>query len=359
MVVDAAGFDTAGQHVIASILELPILEEFIAEFSGELAKSAWSMISSKVIRERISKLVEIASAHSETDGFTFRQLWQCVADLVVSAADDQPWFIQLLSGISEVSNRIVQVFDVASLSLPHIGNRLWYADMQRLEPLFIEEARPVLGRLMAVMAREQDPQRRLDIFRALRILALFGLKKSPIDEMLRAGTELWNQVALCHHRGLLQAINQYFAYGLIDLGDDMELWIQHDTERRQVKPRLQVSIGTAAANSLSLVKSLAIANPPSGVSSPKGSRLLLKHENGATLSVTKDLVEGLVKMRSHRMTDRQDIEYDWRLTTFFEKVAASGVSRNDKLQVAHFDFQTREGRLSKWQITDSIRKVGG
>lgn len=359
MVVDAAGFDTSGQCVISSILELPILQSYVDGYSSEFAKSAWSMLSNKNVRTRVAKLVEIASAHSETDGFTFRQLWQCAADLLVVSESDQPWFVQLFSGFSDVSSRIKQVFDPASVSLPHIGNRLWYADMQRLEPLFLNEARSVLGRMLALMAREQSLDRRLELYKKLRLLSLFGLQKSPLDEMLREGSELWSQVYKCHPRGLLQAINNYFAYGLIDFGDDLELWIQHDTERRQLKPKLQVSIGTAPANSLSLKKSLAIANPPQGVLAPSGSRLLLKHESGATLFVTKDLVEGLVKIRSHRMTDRQDIEYDWRLSSFFEKVASSGASRSDKLQVAHFDFQTREGRTSKWQITDSIRKVGG
>jgi hypothetical protein len=358
MVIDAAGFDAAGQHVVASMLQLPVLAELARERCGDLAKSSWAMLGSKIVRERVAVLVEIASAHSDADGFTFRQLWQFVADILLGAGKNDPWFVQLFAGNTEISRRIGRVFQASSVPLPHIGNRLWHADLHKLEPLFVEESREVLKRLVAELSREEDSTRRIEIFRRLRILSLFALEKSPLDRMLKAGTELWATVTRGECRGLLQSINRYFSFGLIDFGDDLELWIQHDTERRDLKPGVQISLGTAAASDFELVKSLAICNPPAGFASPKGGRRLLRHKpSKAVLHVTKDLVDGIVKIRSHRMHDRRDIEYDWRLARFFEKVASKS-ARPDRLQVAEFNFQARSGRVIRWQITNTIQKVG-
>jgi energy-coupling factor transporter ATP-binding protein EcfA2 len=359
MIIDAAGFDAAGQHVIGSLLALPILLDFMNARRGELESNAWRMMESAVVRDRVAKLVENASAHSDTEGFTFRQLWQCVSDMMVGGDTDEPWFVRLFNGVNEVSHRIARVFSPTALALPHVGNRMWHADLERLEPLFVREAVPVLRRLLAAAAREEDSEQRLVLFRSLRLLAGFGLQNSPLDSMLRAGTELWSSVTSGESRPLLQAINRYFAFGLVDFGDDLELWVQHDTERRHLKPPVQISLGSAPASDFTLVKSIAICNPPNGVTAPKGGRRLLRHlQSNAVLHVTKDLADGLVGIRSHRMHDRQDIEYDWRLTAFFEKVATAA-ARPDRLHVAYFDFSARTGRIMKWQITDRIQKVGG
>ena len=357
-VIDAAGFDVSGQRVVSSIVQLALITKFVESRRSEIESLSWKLFENEAVRDRLATLIEIASARSEADGFTFRQLWQFVADLILCSDEHEPWFARLFSGGSEISKRVNSVFAVEALALPHIGNRLWHADLHRLEPLFITEASPILRRLSSEMAREPDESKRLRIFSHMRKVALFALKDSPIDILLKQGTELWQQVTSGKERGLLVAINRYYAFGLIELGDDLELWIQHETARRMAKPNLQVSLGAAPATSFSLVKSRAVSNPPAGVEAPKGGRLLLRHENGATLNVTKDLIDGLVRVRSHRTHDRQDIEHDWRLANFFENVAASGASRSDRLQVAIYDFQARTGRILRWQVTDSIQKIG-
>lgn len=144
---------------------------------------------------------------------------------------------------------------------------------------------------------------------------------------------------------------------MIEIGDDLELWLQHETERRLIKPEVQISLGTARANDFAIRRSHVIANRPDGVEQIEGGRLLLVHVNGATLFVTKDLVDGVLRPRSHRTNERRDVEYDWRIARFFERVAA-GASRPDRLMAARFDFQARTARLMVWQIgLDRIRKV--
>ena len=78
--------------------------------------------------------------------------------------------------------------------------------------------------------------------------------------------------------------------------------------------------------------------------------MVLAHkESEATLAITKDFVDGILRGRSHRTRERRGVEYDWRLLRFFSAVA-SRVSRPDSLRVALYDFQTRLARLVRWQV---------
>src|SRR5262249_41636901 len=155
--------------------------------------------------------------------------------------------------------------------------QLWHGDFIRLRGGFLDAAVPVLERLLADTVKEQTPDARMQLFRMLRILAAFGLKISPIDKMLDSGVDLWSRVRGRDPVPLLQAINRYFAFGLIDLGDDLELWLQHDTERRDVKPNVQISLGEAKAFDFSIRRSNVVANRPKGVAQIDGGRLLLIH----------------------------------------------------------------------------------
>lgn len=357
-VIDAAGFDPAGSHVIARMLQLPLLRRFLANKAQDLASAAWEMLQDEQVTRRVAVLVEAASAESETDGFTFRQLWQFIADLALASIErDEPWFNGMFAGRTEVSRRILATFSPVTIPLPHIGNRLWHGDLVRVGAAFLDCARPILERLTAAIAKEQTDPAKFPIFESLRILAAFGLKNSPFEKVLNRGVDLWARVRVREALPLLQAVNRYFAFSLIEIGDDLELWLQHETERRLIKPEVQISLGTARANDFAIRRSHVIANRPDGVEQIEGGRLLLVHVNGATLFVTKDLVDGVLRPRSHRTNERRDVEYDWRIARFFERVAA-GASRPDRLMAARFDFQARTARLMVWQIgLDRIRKV--
>lgn len=357
VVIDAAGFDPAGSHSVAKMLSLPLLKTFVTSRNNELAAVAWEMLSDEAVTHRIALLVEAASAEAEADGFTFRQLWQLVADLALGSLSDEPWFCRLLAGSSEVTRQLNQTFDVRTVPLPHIGNQLWHGDLHRLMPAFMESAAPVLERLLSRVLKSRSDDERFRHFADLRVLSLFGLRQSPLDSMLRSGSELWTSIGKGESSALLRSINRYFAYDLIELSDDLELWLQHDTERRVQKPSVQASLGSAASNEFEVIRSKVVANRPPAVAPISGGRRILWHRpTNATLSVTKDLVDGILTTRSHLVHDRKDVEYDWRITQFFEQVARSA-ARPDRLKVAKFDFQTRQARLMIWQLGNQIRKV--
>jgi len=355
IVIDAAGYDPAGSHSIGNMLGVPILSSYVSEKKTAASLAAWEMFKDATVRQRVAVLVETASAESDADGFTFRQLWQLISDLIVGAEADEPWFCRLFSGACEISRRLSQTFDTQSVPLPHVGNRLWHVDFNFLKPVFLDSAIPVLERLLARKARDEDE--RIRQFADLRLLSIFGLRDSPIDTMLRSGSDLWGEVRGGKCASLLNAINRYFAFNLLEFGDDVELWLQHDTERRMFKPNIQISLGTALSSEFDLIYSKVIANRPAEIEEVHGGRRILRHKrSGATLSVTKDLVDGILRTRSHRVHDRRDVEYDWRISQFFEQIAKD-TSRPDRLRIAKFDFQARTGRLIAWQVGGVIKKV--
>jgi len=360
VVVDAAGFDPAGAHVIQKIVQLPILETYVARRNNGVGLAGWHMFRSEDVAARLAMLVEKASAQSQADGFTFRQIWQFVAALVNAASSDRLWFDEIAISPGVVARGIAEIVDPRESALPHIGNQLWHRDLLRLRPNYIECTVPVLERLLAQHSRAES-ERRIGLFESLRLFSIFGLKKSksPLEQSLNRGSDVWRDVNDGMVSTLLKAINQYFGFRCLSLGDDLELWLQHETERRELKPNVQISLGAARASEFEIVFSNVVGNCYPGITQIRGGRRILKHlPSGALLVVTKDLVDGMLRARDAKMRDRQSVEFDWRVTQFFEEIAAHS-ARSDRLRVAIFDFNERRGRLAVWQISDKLKSVEG
>lgn len=348
VVIDAAGYDPAGSRAISQIVSLQILSAYVSRERPQAQRTAWAMLSNEKVRDRLARVVEVASAESDADGFTFRQLWQFVADMIEGAEGQEIWADRVFEGASEVSARIRVACDPSQFALPGIANRLWHRDLLQIKDKFLPEAVAVLQDLLA---KPVEREQRQEVFRRLRLVAAFGLVNSPLDTLFERGADLWSQVRELKHAPLLKQINKYFCYGLLELGTDLELWVMHETERRLSKPDTQASLGAIPSSDFRLVRSKVIGNLPKGASQLEGGRLLLVHTpTKARLNVTKDLVEALLKTRSHRTQERRDVEYDWRLGRFFERIANQSL-RSDLLRVAHFDFHARTGRWSKWSIS--------
>jgi hypothetical protein len=107
VVIDAAGYDPAGNHAIAQILRLPILAAYVFSKGDPLLNAAWQMLAEEKVRRRIALLVETASAQSETDGFTFRQIWKFVSDLIKGGTGVSGlWFHRVFHDDSEISRKV-------------------------------------------------------------------------------------------------------------------------------------------------------------------------------------------------------------------------------------------------------------
>lgn len=356
-VIDAAAFNPAGSGALSAILRLNILKEYVESRGSGAARAAWVLLEDDLVLKRVDMLVELASTASETDGFTFRQLWQFVADLVLAPGKTGMWFDSLFNGTSEVSERVARALPPSSIALAHVANWLWHGDLHRLKGAFVPAAEAALETLLPEVLRTPNDEVRLAVFERLRVLAALGLRVSPLDQILYRSDDLWSRVRRFDHKPLLTAINRYFAYGLLEFGDDLELWLQHTTERRLTKPSAQVSLGVARANEFCIVRSVVAANRPNNAPRLRGGRVALRHNGGAFLFVTKDLVNGLLEGRSHRTMVRKDVEFDWRLGRFFEKVSATA-STSDRLTVAEFDFQARSAGVFSWKLSDdTLRRV--
>jgi hypothetical protein len=358
-VIDAASFSPTQSHAIAKMVTAFPITQFVREHGQPHAAAAWEMLACPQISKRLATIVELASSAREADGFTFRLLWHFVADLVLATKDDIPWYGRIFSSPTEVGEHIRRAFNPRTIPMPHISNRLWHGDINFVRPRIHEQALGALARSVHSMQQAETLDIRHDRFEAISLLTLLALKESPLDDVLRGGTDLWGSVMKREVQPLLQAINRYYSYGLVDTGDDLELWLPHETERRELKPDVQVSMGTARACDFKIVKSLVVANPPPGVSELHGGRFILRYgDDNASLAITKELIDGISASRSHKVINRRDLEYDWRLATFFERISTH-VARADRLHIAVLDFKARTGRLLRWQLGAPMRKITG
>ena len=133
VVIDAAGYDPAGNHAIEKILQLPILMKYVEAKANPQMLAAWKMFTDETVCRRLALLVETASAQSEVDGFTFRQLWQFVSELLEGGTGVSGlWFYRVFHGRTEVAKKISASFSPSSLALPHLGNRFWHGDLESI-----------------------------------------------------------------------------------------------------------------------------------------------------------------------------------------------------------------------------------
>lgn len=358
VVIDVAAFDPASSCILRHMVSSNLISDVIKETRSPEDIFGWQMLSDEIVISRLERLVEVASTSGGGEGFTFRQLWKFVGDLY-SGIPNEFWFERLNGGSSLVSERIREVFSPNMFPLPHLGNRMWYGDMSYLRGKFIDSAKPLLNFFTSKMQESiSGGGQALEIFKKFRLFALFGLQQSPLDTHWSDAVDLWGQIRQQEVRPLIAAINNYLAYGLIRLGDELELWCQHDAERRDKKPPTLMSFGRVQAKDFEIVRNRVFNNTEEERNKLEGNRFHLRHiPSKATMSITKDLVDSLSKPRSFKTDDREGVEYDWRLFRFISDVARSASTR-DRLRVVTFDFIKRSARTHTWQISGStVRKV--
>ena len=365
VVIDAAGLDPAHDNSIGKLLRLPIVKDYVSQNGNEKTINAWGMFDDDLVIDRLTLLVQAAAAAHGNEGFTFRQLWQFVADLATAASIEEAWFERLFTREGTVCNRINEVFDQSRAALPQTGSLFWYGDHIRLSDRVVPKAVPALKsildhlrhlRLGGSGARRSEELRTYEQFRQF---AIFGLKESPLERLITEDASLWQHVIKEECTPFLRAINRYNTYGLLSIGTDLELWVDHRTERRTEKTDVQVSLGSAPSSDFTIRSSLVVANDQRDAPAIRGCRRLLHHvPSGTSMVVTRDLTDGISSERSVRLKDRESLEYDWRIGRFLTAVAPR-VSRPDHLRVAYFDFGGRSAKFATWNIGQTIQKISG
>lgn len=359
VVIDVAAFDPAGSRVLRKMLRVEMLLNYIRETKAAEDRHAWEMLLDDTVVGRLESIVDIASSSGSGEGFTFRQLWKFIGELV-GGNPSKFWFEKLNTEEGEVATRISHIFFPNTFALPHIGNHMWHGDMAYLRAKFLPVAQPLLELfILKIQDRSIGEVERTRTFDRLRLLALFGLKESPLDQHWRYASDLWTHVRQQQVRPLIEAINKYLSYGLIDLGDELECWCQHDAERRSLKPSILMSLGRVPSKEFEIVRSRVFNNLAMPTKSVLvGCRYLLRHtESSASVVITKDLLDSIGQPRSFKTDDRLGVEYDWRILRFVMQVASKAAAP-DKLRVIDFDFLRRSANTYAWQISpDRIRRV--
>jgi len=352
LLVDMAGADAAAGSSLDQLLNLPILHEYAHSALTERQARAWGLLGDDTVRRRVAALVAAAAAVSDSGGFTFRQVWQFVAELLLPDVDDTPWMHRVFRGRTAVSRAIQEAFPLSSLALPNTGARLWYRDFDSLTGQVSDAALDVLWDYGST----PDWQSNM----VLVSVAVFVLVDSPIDLVLAAPRDLWTSLAMhMDATDLIRAINNYLTYGLRTVGVDLELWIPTDLERRTSKPEAQVSLGAAPAAGLEVRRNLIFSttNLDNEGSLLRGTRLSLLHKpSGASLALSRDLIYALSGVRSHRVSDRSAVEFDWRLFRFLSRIATCSATPT-RLDAVHLNFDQRSSRTVHFQLSD--RRIVG
>ena len=348
MVVDVAGYDAATSRVVEDLLQLDLLSEYARERLSLLQVTAWLLLRDDRVRARLGDLVQKAAAYAEGNGFTFRQLWRFIFDLL-SASGDETWCDRVFYGDSEVSRALRHAMNPTAIALPSVAGRLWYMDLDAVRPRLSDTAMRVLEVLSGGV--DDSGAKQAQWFRSARNVCLLCMHDSPVDDFIRSSRTAWERIfGEREVAPVLRAINEYLSYGLIATGDDLELWAHFDMERRLEKPSIQVSLGTARISDFKVGRNFVVSGDPIDSRNLHGSRLHLVHEaTGATLLLSRQLIDGLLRVRSHRSRDREDVEFDWRLMKFLARLAPKAASV-DKMGVGEWDFESRVGHYSRWSI---------
>jgi hypothetical protein len=351
VVIDVAGFDPVGSHTIDQILQLPIIEQYINQ-SQDWRQEAWICLKSQKVRARICRLLETVSAESE--GYTFRQLWQMIADIVVNGKNEEStWYFRLIEGESQISNDIKKCLKISELALTHIGNKMWHGDLLGNMDLFVPESHEILKRLVDNLS--DDEQMRRQQFKQLRTLAYFAMEE---EEDLFGNETHWQEICKGKVDTVLSLINKYLTYGFLSLGStDLYLWFEHASERREDKQDAIFATGKVPSSEFEIRRSRCVANALE--KQVYGGRKLLIHKpTNATLLLTKELITGIGQTRAYKNKDRKSVEYDWRICHFLAQVSKDSVQK-ERLLMAKFEFENRLGAITEWEIEESsVSRIG-
>lgn len=345
VLIDAAALDPAANGAVQKILELPLVSE-AGSGGSDGHQMAWLLLTgtSDVARRRLSECVAEASGLGEP--FTFRLIWQFVGDLAL--ADEEPWFDVLLNANNEVSRRLRRLLVPVAFPLPHVAGRLWHGDWFAVRDQFTPEAQTMMEWLISRKPVATDTAGKREWFSRIRLLSLFGLKNNPWTAS--SGPGLWGSIRNGQVPPVIMRINRYMTYDSAEPGDDLDLWIQHDTERRLEKPSVQISVGRAQPADFIIRRNGVISEAVSGSRPIFGDRFYLCHKpTGSILSLDRGFVTSLELPRSSRLRDRVHVETDWRLLRFFSQVASK-----TKPELRTFAVSMRRGSYQSWRLTPPL-----
>ncbi len=366
VVLDAAGFDPTFGDALTSMLGSPLLNSVVDKHSkcqcdADVCprRQAWLLLDDIDVRRRLSALT--AAAALEAEGFTFRVLWNFVADLALGgdcamrgAPPTSPWFWRVFNGDSQIAERLKDVFPLRRIPIPRVESRLWYGDWA-----WFEQPGVLLGAVgrLPVLPPTKPCDSATDgsgeaVYEWLKSEIIFALADDPFHSaktMATAG-HLWAAICNGQQHVLIQELNRYMTYGLGGAGSSLELWIDYSMERRLERPDGQVSVGRPGAADFEIAKSRACANLAEEGPPAFGARQFLRHKpSGASLALTRELLSVITAGRSFRMADRIHTEVDWLLMSFFYEVAREAAS-GDHLRLSLFDFRGRQMRQANWDV---------
>ena len=360
VVVDAAGFDPSSDNVVENILQLDVVTDFVTsgaacvpgcegDESDCARKQAWKHLRSSEVRNRLSQVIAAASVDAE--GFTFRTIWNFIADLLIggecnpthSQVPTSPWFWRLFNGDSSVAQHVARLFPPHRFVVPHAETHLWYGDWLWFQSddrinddlILMRSSRPPCDLTAPGMADQA--------FVWLKLQLLFMANENPFTAGITStdAAGLWEAACQGDHSSILRMINAYMLYGFSSPETKLNLWVDYAMEQRGSRPDGQVSLGEVKPEEFEIARSISVANTAMK-SPPRGSRIYLRHKaSGAALSLTRETLARIGQGRSPRTVDRENTELDWELMNYFSAIARTSADLAE-LRIALFNFTNRD-----------------
>ena len=212
VVVDAAGFDPSANAVLEELLVKDIINEFVesdlscdsCEHAECIRRKTWRQLQSSEVRKRVGELVSAASVNAE--GFTFRLVWNFIADLLLGGecnsengvVPTSAWFWRIFNGDSIVSKHIAELFPEYQFTIPHAESHLWYGDWYWFSnPESFQDGIEFVPTYIAPCDHDSDEKANL-VFRWLKSQALFLSYENPFISGMTTtdASGLWRSLSM-------------------------------------------------------------------------------------------------------------------------------------------------------------------
>lgn len=347
VVIDAAAYNPSGLNIIAKLLALPVVRELVETIKYPAIKLSWDVLvgDNSLARDRLAALV--AAASSEGQPFTFRMIWRFLADGLLAALrcnnENDQWqalsYSALWTSNNEVSKRLAKLEFESPLVVPHLLGHYYYRNKTRLIEAVDEHFVSHLESLLALSNRSDEM-----LANGKRFIVLTS--RNNYVTPLSTNT-LWSAIQRREVGPIIAAINRYMSHNRVTKATMLDLWVQHDTERRQEKPEFQLALGQEVKANFTVMRSSVLHAADLDVESPPGERYYLVHKpSESRLRLDSEFSSCLERPRSRQTSDRKSVETDWRLMRFFNQLIPYA-----DVQVSTMHLKVHDCSPLEWQLT--------
>jgi hypothetical protein len=361
VVIDVAGFSPVEPDILSEVFGNPLLFDLMVSEYGKTDPRTieWKLLQNQTVIERVTRIIQLASLDGEP--VLWRQLWNLIGDMTlgVGTATDGSWYQRLIYGNSNITKRIRNFFSLSDIALPGIDFALWEggkalerfsADIDATLPPIPTEYR----------TRSIDHEKKLESFRTAQLRYLLGSKTEHPSLNLAMGKTPWLSKNAKEVEDLIGRINHYRIFSTycpsLASKNRLHLLLNTGFSIRDKLSTTQVLLGKIKSDDLEIKRSKVVLGFPDCQTNIEGTRYFLQknaapdgNSDQASLRLTGELWNQLLRQRATSSTDRKSRELDIDLDRFFYSL----IMTDDELGIVDTNLDSMESSLVMMGITKS------